>query len=168
MAIKCALHPGRDSAGTVYGKHYCQKCLDSMAAARRNIDKHVVPKDCFITYFSNGAWKPIDGTGCAHWVSHQKGITNGSANDKCLDGYTCRVKVMIQGKLQVTDLKKVQVNDIWVNETSDHTGLVFTVKPAAKPGNDPTITIRHDSSGQGKVADNDWATFFHGKGRFYR
>jgi hypothetical protein len=32
----------------------------------------------------------------------------------------------------------------------------------------PSILIRHDSSGQGKVAENEFATYFHGKGRFFR
>jgi hypothetical protein len=128
----------------------------------------VQPKECFITYFGNGAWKPIDGTGCAHWVAHQKNIQSGSAMDKCLNGFTVRVKALIIGRTQVTDLKKVQVNDIWVNDTSDHTGMVLTIKLGAKPTDKPQITIRHDSSGQGRVADNDWGVFFHGKGKFYR
>lgn len=166
--MKCTVHPGRDSAAMVYDKPYCQKCLDSMAQARSIIDRHIEPKECFITYLGNGAWKPIGGTGCAHWVAHQKGIYSGSAMDKCLKGFTYRVKVLIQGKMPVTEIKKVQAGDIWVNETSDHTGLVLTIRPGIKPTDNPYITIRHDSSGQGRVAENDWATFFHGKGKFYR
>lgn len=166
--MKCTVHPGRNSAAIIHAKPYCQKCLDSMVAARARIDKHVEPKECFITYQGNGAWIPIYGTGCAHWVAHQKGIHSGSGMDKCLAGFTYRVKVLVQGKSQVTDIKKVAKDDIWVNDTSDHTGLVLSVSPGLKPTDNPKITIRHDSSAQGKVADNDWATFFHGKGKFYR
>lgn len=168
LPMKCTLHPGRDAAAKVFDKPYCQKCLESIAIARSSIDKHVEPKECFITFLGNGAWKAIDGTGCAHWVAHQRDIHTGSGNDKCLRGFTYRVKVLVQGKVQVTDLKKVQTNDIWVSDTSDHTGLVLRVAPGAKPTDKPSITIRHDSSGQGKVADNDWATYFHSKGKFYR
>ena len=45
---KCALHPGRDSVTIVFGKNYCEKCRDGIAAARHRVDRHVEPKDCFI------------------------------------------------------------------------------------------------------------------------
>jgi hypothetical protein len=32
----------------------------------------------------------------------------------------------------------------------------------------PTIVIRHDSSRQGRVAENEFANYFHGHGNFYR
>lgn len=37
-----------------------------------------------------------------------------------------------------------------------------------KKPEEPKITIRHDSSNQGKVADNEFATYFKGKGTFHR
>ena len=55
-----------------------------------------------------------------------------------------------------------------LRQTLDHTGLVIRVTPAAQAGGQPAITIRHDSSGQGRVAENDFATYFHGHGAFYR
>lgn len=58
-------------------------------------------------------------------------------------------------------------NDIWASPSLDHTGLVIRVTPAMAGGR-PNITIRHDSSGQGRVAENDFATYFHGHGFFYR
>jgi hypothetical protein len=64
------------------------------------------------------------------------------------------------------DISQVRVNDIWASPSLDHTGLVIRVTPASTGGR-PNITIRHDSSGQGRVAENDFATYFHGHGSFY-
>jgi hypothetical protein len=84
---KCALHPGRDSVTIVFGKNYCEKCRDGIAAARHRVDRHVEPKDCFIWYVSNDNWQPITGTGCAHWVSHQMNIHAGTGSDCCFSGF---------------------------------------------------------------------------------
>jgi hypothetical protein len=165
---KCVLHPGRDSVATILGKNYCMKCRDGITAARGRVDKHVEPKECFIWYVSNDNWQPITGTGCAHWVSHQLNIHVGGAGACCLTGFTYRVPVMVRSRTPVTDILQVKVNDIWASPTLDHTGLVIRVGPPAKPGAHPTIIIRHDSSGQGRVAENDFGTYFHGHGSFYR
>lgn len=165
---KCSLHPGRESAGAIYGAEYCQKCTDGIQAARKSVDKHVEPKDCFVWYRSNDDWAPISGTGCAHWVSHQTNVRKGSTMDRCLAGYTYRVKVTIDGKVAVTDINTVKVGDWWYNDAKSHIGIVSAVVKAAKTTDKPKITIKHDSSGQGKVAENDWATYFHGKGTFCR
>jgi hypothetical protein len=62
----------------------------------------------------------------------------------------------------------VRANDIYVSPTADHTGLVIRVTLPAATGGAPGITIRHDSSAQGRVAENEFATYFHGHGTFYR
>jgi hypothetical protein len=165
---KCALHPGHDAVTTIFGKNYCKACQDGIAAARGRVHKHVEPKDCFIWYKSNNNWQPIVGTGCAHWVSHEMGIHAGSGGDRCLAGFTYRVKTLVSSRTRIPDISKVTANNIWASPTLDHTGLILRVVPPAKPGGPPKITIRHDSSGQGRVADNDFATYFKGKGTFYR
>jgi hypothetical protein len=165
---KCTLHPGRDSVTAIFGKNYCAICRDGVTAARARVDRHVEPKDCFIWYVSNDNWQPITGTGCAHWVSHQRNIHAGGAGDCCLSGFTYRVRTMVFSRMVVSDISQVQVNDIWASPTQDHTGLVIRVTPPAQAGGRPAITIRHDSSRQGGVADNDFATYFHGQGSFYR
>ena len=165
---KCVLHPGRPSVVTIFGKEYCAKCQTGITDARKKVDKHVEPKDCFIWYVSNDNWQPITGTGCAHWVSHQLNVHVGGSGDCCFQGFTYRVPVLVRSRTRVPDIAHVKVNDIWASPTLDHTGLVIRIAPAAKAGGQPTITIRHDSSGQGKVAENDFATYFHGHGSFYR
>jgi hypothetical protein len=136
--------------------------------AQSAVDRHVEPKDCFIWYVRNNDWEPITGTGCAHWVAHQLNIRSGSHSDQCLAGFTYRVPVLVGGHSQVPDIQHVRVNDIYVTPRRDHTGLVVRVTPAHQAGGQPSITIRHDSSGQGRVAENDFASFFHGQGDFFR
>ena len=165
---KCVLHSGRDSIITIFGKNYCQTCRDGIEAARGNVDKHVEPKECFIWYVSNDNWQPITGTGCAHWVAHQLNIHAGGADACCLSGFTFRVPTLVQSRTRIFDVSEVKVNNIWASPMLDHTGIVIRATPAPKPAGSPSITIRHDSSGQGRVAENDFATYFHGRGSFYK
>jgi hypothetical protein len=165
---KCVLHPGREAVTTFSGQEYCATCQTGMTTARGQVNKHVEPKECFIWYVSNDNWQPITGTGCAHWVSHQLGVHVGSAGARCLSGFTYRVPVLVHSRTLVPDISQVRVNDIWASPSLDHTGLVIKVTPPAKPKDKPTITVRHDSSGQGRVAENDFATYFHGHGSFWR
>jgi hypothetical protein len=164
----CALHPGREAVLTLYGRPYCAVCKKGIAAAQAKVDKHVEPKECFIWYAKDDDWQPISGTGCAHWVAHQRQIRAGNSMDQCLAGYTYRVKTLIVGHHKVASLALVKINDIYVTPGEDHMGLVVKVTPGTTPGSQPTITIRHDSSHQGRVAENDFATYFKGKGSFYR
>lgn len=173
MDHKCCLHPGRKSVDNIYSQFYCDPCVKGIAAARLAVDRHVEPKDCFIWYVGAPGWRPIDGTGCAHWVAHQLDIKNGREGDKCLAGFTYRVSVLVQGKRKVVDtlnkvgkLTDVQINDIYVMPAMNHTGLVFKIETDDK--GDPTIWIRHDSSGQGKLAENKLSFFAKGNGSFYR
>jgi hypothetical protein len=154
----CTYHTGRPAAGTKFGKDYCQQCLDGIAAAVLMVDAHVVPKECFVVYNGGDTWAPITGTGCAHWVAHQLSISKGS--NFCLDGKTLRVPELI-ADTQTIARADVKVNDIWANEGLTHCGLVIAAS-------DQGITIRHDSSAQGGVHDNDFDSYFHGQGTFHR
>lgn len=161
----CVIHSSAKSVYNFAGKDYCEKCKKDMEAARKRVDKHVVPKDCFIGYKnSKEGWVPIDGTGCAHWVAHEQGIRKGSA--KCLAGYTLRVPDAVSGKSAVA-VDKVQVGDLYTTPSKDHMGIVIAVAKPKKDGDPPDITIEHDSSAQGGLAKNTFATRFHSKGNFY-
>jgi hypothetical protein len=164
---KCALHPGREAVATVFKVSYCEKCKAGIEAAVKKVDKHVEPKACFVWYAANDDWQPITGTGCAHWVAHEKGTRKGGAGEQCLAGFTFRVKTLLSG-MSAVPLDKVKVGDHYASPSKDHTGLVIKVVPDPKNPGVPKITIRHDSSGQGKVADNEFATYFKGKGGFLR
>ena len=163
---RCILHPGRVSVASEFGNDYCAQCRDGIVAARADVDRHVEPKDCFVWYASNDNWQPITGTGCAHWVSHQLGIRR--SGPKCAAGYPYRVRDVISGRTEITDLANVRVDDIYVTPAKDHMGLVCRLVSAPRPGVPPTIVIRHDSSRQGRVAENEFANYFHGHGNFYR
>ena len=156
---KCTFHPGRDSVIQIAGRNYCAPCQQGIAAARSHVPQHVEPKDCFVWYASGDNWNPISGTGCAHWVAHQLNIRASGSGGGCLAGFIYRVRSLVACRVEVK-LTDVQVNDIYVTPKMDHTGLVVQVTP--------TILIRHDSSGQGKVAENEFTTYFHGEGRFFR
>jgi hypothetical protein len=127
----------------------------------------VSPKDCFIWYRRNDDWEPIAGTGCAHWVAHEKDIQSGRADDRCLFGYTYRVHVLMERCTEV-HLEDVRSGDIWISDAEDHAGLVVRVMPNLYPHELPKITIRHDSSRQHGIATNDFETYFHGQGSFWR
>jgi hypothetical protein len=162
----CVIHPALKSTYSAYGKSYCEKCQKEMESARKQVDAHVVPKDCFIDYKNaKEGWVPIDGTGCAHWVAHQKNVRKGSA--KCLAGFTIKVTDAVGGK-SVVPVEKVQMGDFYATPSKDHMGLVVAVTKPKKDGDPPDITIQHDSSAQGGLAKNTFATRFHSKGSFYR
>ena len=181
MADKCNLHPGRNAVWTYDGVNYCQQCKDHMATAVAAVDRHVEPKDCFITYDGGDVWRPLSGTGCAHWVSHQNDTHQGQPGDCCLRGFTYRVRVLA-GYLrssadEITDLANVAVDDIWVDTHERHCGIVCRLQPDPDPTHADvakTIVIRHDSSGQHRVAENtllELTTHLGhgpGRGRFYR
>lgn len=166
MAEKCKHHPGRDSVNVINGKKYCSKCDEGQKKAGKSVDKHVVPKDCFVWYIGGDKWVPVKGTGCAHWVAHEKNITKGSSIHQCLKGFTIKVSDIAKGKTKVTSLDKVKVGDIYINPKKDHCGLVSKVTKV--PGEDNVIEIEHDSSRQRKVAKNDFLKYFGGKGDFFR
>jgi hypothetical protein len=84
-----------------------------------------------------------------------------------MEGYPVRVDAVFRGRREI-DLADVRINDIYVTPDEDHTGLVVRVAPAPTSGTPPTITIRHDSSRQRKVAEDDFARHFRGRGTFYR
>ena len=163
----CQVHGGTIGVLTINGRSYCARCQTDIIAARTRVDRHVEPKDCFVWY-EGGArgWQPIPGTGCAHWLLHQLGRRTGGG-PTCLEGYPIRVSAVTVGRTAVATAN-VRVNDIYVSPTADHTGLVVAVTAPAVVGGTPRITIRHDSSAQGRVAENEFATYFHGRGAFYR
>jgi hypothetical protein len=164
----CVHHPGSKAVYTVYGKSYCDKCQKEMETARKSVDKHVVPKDCFIMYKNaKEGWVEIDGTGCAHWVAHQRNIQKGSTDSKCLAGFTLKVTDAVSGKT-VVPVEKVQVGDFYAETGLHHMGLVCAVTKPKKAGDPPEITIQHDSNKQGGLVKGTFADRFKSKGTFYR
>lgn len=164
----CSVHPGSRSVAKINGTECCEKCKKEIEAAVKKVDKHVEPKACFVWYEGNKTgWQPITGTGCAHWLAHERGIKKGSKSEQCMLGYPFRVKTAIGGKSAVA-LAAVAINDVYVSPSKDHAGLVVKVVADPKAPAMPKVTIRHDSSAQGKVSDNEFATYFKGRGSFLR
>src|SRR5262245_61111184 len=123
----CVIHPGTTSVLSLYGKNYCAKCKKEIEAARKAVDRHVEPKDCFLWYAdSKRGWQPIDGTGCAHWVAHEQGIRKGTRDTQCLMGYPFRVSDTIAGRKEVK-LEDVAVDDLYVTTDKQHMGIVRSV-----------------------------------------
>ena len=125
---RCVHHPGREAVLTINQKGYCANCQSGIIAARRLVDRHVQPRDCFVCYAGANNWQAIAGTGCAHWVAHQRGMRSRAVGEQCLEGYLYRVRTLVQG-MMVVPLANVRVNDIYVTPTTDHTGLVIRVTP---------------------------------------
>lgn len=129
------------------------------------VPQHVEPKVCFVTHInSKEGWDTLAGTGCAHWLAHQKGMRRGHPGDghTCVQGCPTRVKDVVLGRVNVAT-GQVQKGDIWA--TADHCGIVESVIPLPTK---PVIMIRNCSSKQGGVFLNDWANHFKGEGKFYR
>jgi hypothetical protein len=139
--------------------------------AVKKVDKHVSPKECFVWFMdSKRGYEPIPGTGCAHWIAHEKGWTGGKpGSNGCSKNYLFRVKDIVGKSGNPVDPKDVKVGNVWVNEKQDHCGIVCKVDAPKDPKKDPnpTIEIQHCSSAQGKVAKNDWS-HFGCKGKFYK
>jgi hypothetical protein len=102
------------------------------------------------------------------------GIGTGGPGACCLAGCSYRVADVIVGRQEVTGgLVVVQVNDIWVSPSRDHTGLVSQIDPAPAqtPGGQPALPvvwITHASSAQHRLATNRFDVYFHGAGSFFR
>lgn len=127
---------------------------------------HVEPKDCFVWYLGGDKWAPIMGTGCAHWVAHQKGIKHGLPIYRCLKGFTLKVADIAKGKREIKTIEQVRVGDIYINHGKTHCGIVCKVHKI--PGRPIKIETQHDSSRQGRVAKNDFQKYFGGRGSFFR
>ena len=130
------------------------------------VPRHVEPKPCFVTHVNNiTGWASLEGTGCAHWVAHQKNFKRGRAGDghTCTLGHPTRVKDLVFGRSPVP-AAMVQRGDLWATE--EHCGIVESI--VRLPLAPAVILIRNCSSKQGGVFVNDWATHFKGAGKFYR
>ena len=140
--------------------------------AVKKVDRHVSPKDCFIWYMDNKrGYEPIPGTGCAHWVAHEKGWNSGKeSSNGCKKGFLIRVKDIVSKSGSQVAVKDVAVGNVWVNDKQEHCGIVRKVTPPKDPAKDPnpTIEIESCSSAQGRVATNDWAGYYKSGGKFYR
>src|SRR5664279_4176981 len=123
--MPCIIHPGTATAVVLFNRPYCARCQRDIQASVTLLDNHVTPRDCFVWYAgSREGWTPIVGTGCAHYVAHQRGIRAGAPGALCLAGYVYRVPMVIIGRQRVTGGGALQVDDIWVSPNRDHTGLV--------------------------------------------
>lgn len=151
----------------------------TLAEAQKRVHAYVDPRDCFVVYVNNTfGWQAYTETGdtpCAHYVAHKVDLT--AKGTTCRLGYLVRVKDVVARLGDPIDAKDVQEGDVWARlkgetgaggdkEPTSHCGMVQSV--TRTDNRPPTIVIRHCSSGQKKVADNDWAQYFKSGGRFYK
>jgi len=165
MQGRCKHHPGLQATIQINNTKYCQRCESGQQTAASTLTNDIVPQACFVWYRGSNTWQAIHGTGCAHWVAHQKGIKKGASIHQCLEGYTLKVPDLIKG-LSVVDVSDVAAGDIWANAALSHCGMVSKITPVENDAD--KIEIEHSSSRQQKVAKNDFATYFGGGGQFYR
>ena len=170
---QCVEHPGRDGVMSYGRNYYCAKCRDQIIhIARPSVGGDIDPRDCFVVYIGGDQWEKIEGTGCAHWVAHEREIRRGRADTQCLLGYTLRIEDLIAGlSTRTLDARRnIHVNDIYVTANGQHCGLVVQVEESRVPGGKRKISIRNDHSnhsGTGKgVVTDDFDEHFHGTGVF--
>jgi hypothetical protein len=91
--------------------------------AVKKVDKHVSPKECFVWFMDNKrGYEPCPGTGCAHWVAHEKRWNSGKeGSNGCKKNYLIRVKDIVSKSGSQVAVKDVVVGNVWVNELSNGT-----------------------------------------------
>ena len=158
-----------------FGTQYCpvtchdgQSCYSTKEDAVAAVSGHVEPKDCFV--WDDGPdecpWRPIPGTGCAHWVAHELEIKKGTI--RCDAGYSIRVEDIVSGRKKV-DLEDCKKGDVWTTNPirwmpilwifrTKHCGLVRDISPAPGHVVSGEVLVEHDSSNQGGVV-KDWMDY---------
>ncbi|MFN0183693.1 MAG: hypothetical protein ACKVQR_07750 [Aquabacterium sp.] len=165
----CVIHPASRSAGRVNGVEVCQRCTDQIALAVRAVDRHVVPRACFVWYANaSTGWQPITGTGCAHWLAHHEQIRRSRGAGTCMCGNPIRVRDVIGSRARVRSLSGVRAGDFYVSASRDHIGLVTRVQADRAHPDTPRIWIRHDSSRRGRLSVDEFAGYFESRGYFVR
>ncbi|MCL2867760.1 MAG: hypothetical protein FWF47_08405 [Clostridia bacterium] len=175
----CINHPSKETVSSLFGG-LCKTCAEQVKAAQATVNRHVDPKECFVTYVDNKTgWEsftkrdPRKNTGCAHWVAHQLGLKGSFSGSSCAAGYLIKVPDVIRGARKIDHkTEEVKAGDIWVNKDNTHTGLVIKVESSGKmedgkEAEAPKILIQHCSSGQGGVVSNYYPTYLK-NGSFYR
>lgn len=125
-----------------------QQYYKTKEEAIQHVPQHVVPKDCFVWKDGSAAtpWRVIPGTGCAHWVAHQKKIRHGA---KCFAGCSIRVRDVVHG-LTRHDIADAKVQDIWTMANLSHCGLVVGLNKD-KAGKIVSVEVQNCSSAKGGV-----------------
>jgi len=120
--------------------------------ARALVDAHVVPRNCFIELESARAgYRPITGTGCAHWVAHQRGGPQGQSH-VCMDGFKFRVTELLASLYQASaDLQGARVGYVWSASGSSHVGIVRAVHLEEGGTRIVSVDVENDSSERGGV-----------------
>src|SRR5262249_25466525 len=100
--------------------------------AVKQVDKHVSPKECFVWFMDNKrGYEPIPGTGCAHWVAHEKGWNSGKeSSNGCKKNYLIRVKDIVSKSGSEVAVKDGAVGNVWWNGKDGkdgHCGIVSKV-----------------------------------------
>ena len=104
---------------------------DTYCQTREEAEQRVTtanPSNCFV--YRDGPsgfqWRPIPGFGCAHYVAHQLGITEGPAYANCLDGFSVTIEQITTDKT-ARPLSNARVNDIWTDTGEIHSAVVREV-----------------------------------------
>jgi hypothetical protein len=149
------------------------------SAAIQLVPRHVFPRDCFITTDNGKDWRPIHGTGCAHFVAHSLSIRGGvRGSNACIHGYPVSVRLLLDTLAPVLSVNDVQVNNIWFGDEvfecqagKDHCGIVSSASRdfgTEATNQIPDIAITHCSNRRDGIFTDDWSKYFQRKGQFYR
>jgi hypothetical protein len=114
----CQNFPGHTSPG-----NYCETEAEAAALVTR-----ACPPDSADFLYNDGPegfpWRPIPGFGCAHYVAHRLGITEGERWENCRGGFSVTIGQVTTGRNSFP-LAQAQVNDIW--STGIHSGVVIAI-----------------------------------------
>ena len=100
---------------------------------------------------ARAGWRPISGTGCAHWVAHQRGGPTGTAHS-CRQNFKYRVTELLATLTQASaDLSGAVVGAVWSASGSSHVGIVRAVTRDATSTAVVSVQVENDSSASGGV-----------------
>lgn len=103
---------------------YCETQAEAAALVTR-----ACPPDAADFVYQDGPvgfrWRPIPGYGCAHYVAHRLGITQGERWENCLGGFSVTIGQITAGRNQFA-LAQAQINDIW-SLGGIHSGVVIAL-----------------------------------------
>ncbi|MFN8651009.1 MAG: hypothetical protein U0133_03795 [Gemmatimonadales bacterium] len=161
------------------GESYDRK--RTLAEAQAMVDAYIQPRECFVVHTGNQwGWQAYSyhkaNTPCAHYVSHILEMTARSGT-VCQKGYLLRVRDVVERLGDPIEPGEAVAGDVWARikgvrtsgggrEPTSHCGMVSRV--ATADDGTTAITIKHCSSGQRLLAENDWDGYFKRSGFFYR
>jgi hypothetical protein len=161
----CTLHRDRRAAGAIAASPYCSGCLQEIAVALRGVLPRVVPRECAAVAHGSAGWRPLTGSGAAHWLAHELGLRPLPPHARCAAGFGVRRADLLVGRRElVRELPRA--GDLWLDLDEEGCGVV--VHARGGEGEPVEISIRAPLDAALGAGARDFYRDLSGRGRFFR